>query len=122
MTDKAAIHVTTELHIRTRSPITPEAFHARVMAFADQLMDLEAGDKQLSDTTISGDADETRVTVEMIVFTDDHLCAVMKAITATRAAIHALGDATPGWPDVKEILAALEQATVQTEPALVSAC
>lgn len=121
MTETIAIHVSTELRLHTHRPITPETFHARVTDFADHVMDLEGQDADLSDTSVSGDAGELTVTVETVVHTDDHIEAIMKTLTLTRSAIHAIGDSTPGWPGVHEILAALQQANVHTESALLPA-
>ncbi|MEU0560919.1 hypothetical protein [Dactylosporangium sp. NPDC006015] len=122
MTNPAAIRVMIELTLATTSPTTSDDFHQHVEAFTDELMDLEESDATLSDTSVAGDARTKVVTVDLCVMTEDHLEALIKASTATRTALHALGDGTSGWPTGDEIAHALSQANVQTEAMATAPC
>lgn len=114
-----AIHVTMLLTLG--GTWEPDDFHDRVATFADELMSVESGDPDLTDTSIDGDSGESTVEVEMTVLTDDALDAIMKAATAARTAIHALGGSTSRWPNYQHIIQALNSASIATEPALIAA-
>jgi hypothetical protein len=70
---------------------------SRFDALADALYELDASDPDLSDTDLGASLDEGWATVSMTVSAADQAEAGTKALCAARAAIHAIGDGTPGW-------------------------
>jgi hypothetical protein len=65
--------------------------------FVDGLLDLEEADTTVTDPDLAADMATGRADVQMIVDADDPAAAMVKALATLRAAIHAIGDATPGW-------------------------
>lgn len=63
-----------------------------------ELLQLEGADNVL-DTAVSADAARREVTIELVGCGPDPIQALLNGISAMRAAIHAAGGATPGWPD-----------------------
>jgi hypothetical protein len=63
----------------------------------DALLDLEEADAAVEDPDIAADVSNGHVDVQMIIDADDPAQAMVKALATLRAAIHAIGDATPGW-------------------------
>ena len=63
----------------------------------DALLDLEEADTAIEDPDIAADVSTGGVDVQMIIEADDPALAMVKAFATLRAAIHAIGDATPGW-------------------------
>jgi hypothetical protein len=118
MSKRTAIHVITELHVRRTE--SDEGFHDRVEAVMEELVAIEQSDDELSDATVSGDAGAGQVVVELLVLTDDPLYAITRSAAAIRAAVHAAGHGTPGWPDNDELALALDQASTRTEAALIA--
>ena len=66
-------------------------------ALADALYDLEAGDQAIEDTDLGASLAGGHATVTMTVDAGDQAQAGTKALATVRAAIHAIGGATPGW-------------------------
>jgi len=58
---------------------------------------VENGDDTITDADIAGTLSTGDVDVQMIVKALDPAEAAAKALGAVRAAVHAVGDATPGW-------------------------
>ncbi len=121
MSDRVATQVTTEFHINPALGRSVEEFHERALTLTDQLMEQEEADELVSDTTVSSDAGEYIITVEFLVFLPNMIEASAHALTFLRAALHALGASTPGWPDYQQIAEALETSKIQTERTLVPA-
>jgi len=69
----------------------------RLEPLMDALLDLEEADASIQDPDIAADVSTGHVDVQMIVDADDPASAMVKAFATLRAAIHAIGDATPGW-------------------------
>jgi hypothetical protein len=69
---------------------------------------------------LGGDAVRLAWTIEMVVVTDDEFDALMRALTNIRTALHALGDATHGWPTAGDVRSTFTPAAVQTERTLVT--
>lgn len=90
----------TEMEVRADGEIPDEHFDA----LADALYDLDAGDPAVADTDITACLADSRVTVSMVVDAEDPADAATKALCAVRAAIHAIGDATPGWETAKGVM------------------
>lgn len=107
MSRRPAIHVITDLRVRHAEP--DAAFHHRVDALMDELVVIEQNDVELTDGTVSGDSGGRRVTIELLVLTDDPVYAVTRSICAVRAAV----EAVLPWD--------LEDARARTEPATVAA-
>jgi hypothetical protein len=70
---------------------------SRFDALADALYELDAADPDLSDTDLGASLAKGWATVSMTVDAADQAEAGTKALCAARAAIHAMGDGTPGW-------------------------
>jgi hypothetical protein len=107
---RAAIHVITELCSRRTG--SDADFRDHVEVLMDELVAIEQNDVELSDGTVVGDPGGRRITVELLVLTDDPMYAIAGSTSAIRAAIHAAG---AGRSFV------LDRASVRTEPALVAA-
>lgn len=61
------------------------------------------------DSSVSSDAAENIVTIEVTVEAEDLDDGIARAMGAMRSAIHAVGDATPGWPSHKVIMEMIAQ-------------
>jgi hypothetical protein len=69
----------------------------RLSKLMDALLDVETCDKAISDPDLAASLNTGDVDVQMTVEADDVAEAATKALCAIRTAIHAIGDATPGW-------------------------
>ena len=74
-----------------------ESCEPRLEPLMDALLDLEGADAAIEDPDIAADVSTGCVDVQMIIEADDPASAMVKAFATLRAAIHAIGDATPGW-------------------------
>jgi hypothetical protein len=81
--------------VRCTGPESPCA--SRLEPLMDALLDLEEADAAVEDPDIAADVSNGHVDVQMIIDADDPAQAMVKALATLRAAIHAIGDATPGW-------------------------
>jgi hypothetical protein len=70
---------------------------ARLTKLTDGLLDVENCDGAITDADVAGKLGTGDVEVQMIVTALDPAEAAGKALGAVRAAVHAAGDATPGW-------------------------
>jgi hypothetical protein len=70
----------------------------------DALLDLEEVDPAIADPDLAANLDNGRVDVQMIVDAEDPAAAMVKALATLRSAIHAIGDATPGWETTTAIM------------------
>ncbi|MET9784433.1 hypothetical protein [Nocardiopsis alba] len=100
MTGQLAVMVGTNLHVSFSHPVSQDEFHDYAARLMDELLALEECDNSITDSTVSSDADERLFTVEIVVRTDDQFEASEKAFATLRAALHAAGAGTPGWPTV----------------------
>ena len=82
-----------EIELDAAGPIS----EARFDALADALYDLDAGDSAVENADLGASLADGRATVSMTVDADDPAEAGTRALCAVRAAVHAIGDATPGW-------------------------
>jgi len=73
------------------------AFGARLDTLMEALLSLEAADSAIEDPDLTADLTSCSVDVEMMVEAADPAAAMVKALATLRAAIHAIGDATPAW-------------------------
>ncbi|MFZ0186294.1 MAG: hypothetical protein WAL72_05025 [Streptosporangiaceae bacterium] len=76
----------------------------RFDALANALYDLDASDPEITDTDLGAALTEGRVTVSMAIDADDPAVAATKALCAVRAALHAIGNATPGWEAARSVM------------------
>ncbi|GAA1782393.1 hypothetical protein [Streptomonospora arabica] len=95
---KQAVKVAFDLYVATAVPVSPASFHRRASSLMDALMDLDACNDDIADPTVSSDAGESVMNVEVLVFTDDPIAALEKASAILRTALHAAGAATSAWP------------------------
>jgi hypothetical protein len=72
---------------------TLDDLDAQADRLADALYDLH----DIIDPDLGGSLAEGRLDVTMVVEADDLADATAKSLCAVRAAIHAVGGATPGW-------------------------
>jgi hypothetical protein len=63
----------------------------------DQLAIIDESTPALLDYAVSSDATDNTVTFELTVDAEDQMEALAGAVSWVRAAIHAIGGATPGW-------------------------
>ncbi len=75
----------------------PSSCGPRLAPLMTALLDLEAADDSVTDPDLTADITTGYVEVELTVEAEDAIGAITKAVTTLRAAIHAIGDATPGW-------------------------
>ena len=69
----------------------------RLDPLMEALLDLEMADAAIEDPDIAAEVTTGRVDVQMTIEAEDPAVAMVKALATLRAAIHAIGDATPGW-------------------------
>jgi hypothetical protein len=82
----------------------PESCAPRLGPLMEALLDLEDADSAISDPDLATDLSSGLVDVQMIVDADDPAVAMVKALATLRAAIHAIGDATPGWETTSAVM------------------
>jgi hypothetical protein len=83
----------TEIELDALSAIEEERFDA----LADALANPDAADPTIDGTDLGASLADGRATVSMSVEATDQAGAAAKTVCTVRAAIHAIGDATPGW-------------------------
>ncbi len=82
--------------------------HQRAEAVMAELVELsEIG--TILDSTVSADAQRGEFTVEVTVAAEDLDDGIARAMAAMRTAIHAVGDATPGWPSHEDVMEMIAQ-------------
>lgn len=69
----------------------------RLDPLMEALLNLEEADAAIADPDLAADLGTGCVDVQMIVEAADPAAAMVKALATLRAAIHAIGYATPGW-------------------------
>jgi len=84
--------------------ISLKSCEPRLEPLMDALLDLEKADAAIEDPDIAADVSSGHVDVQMIVDADDPALAMVKALATLRAAIHAIGDATPGWETSSSVM------------------
>lgn len=72
-------------------------FENRLTILMDALLDLEKADTAIADPDVAANLARGRADVQMVVEATDPAEAAVKALATLRAAIHAIGEATPGW-------------------------
>ncbi len=82
----------------------PEVFPGRLDDLMEQLLSLENADSAVEDPDLAADLSTGCVDVQMIIEAPDPAEAMVKAFATLRAAIHAMGDATPGWETANTIM------------------
>ncbi|MFV2196516.1 hypothetical protein [Nocardiopsis sp. LOL_012] len=105
------VMVTVDIHVNTMSPVPVEQFHQRATKLMDELMALNECNPDISDPTVSSDAERSILSVEILVGTADQLKAVNKAFEVLHTALHAAGAKTTGWPPI-----AIDHLENRTEP------
>lgn len=84
--------------------IGPGACDTRLEPLMDALLDLEEADSAIDDPDLAANLESGCVDVQMVVDADDPAAAMVKALSTLRAAIHAIGDATPGWETASAVM------------------
>jgi len=82
----------------------PSGCADRLDLLMEALLGLETADSNIADPDLAADLTTGRVDVQMIVEAADPAVAMVKALATLRAAIHAIGDATPGWETVAAVM------------------
>ncbi len=82
----------------------PGSFKDRLDPLMEALLRLEAADSTVDDPDLAADLSMCRVDVQMIVEAADPAAAMVKALATLRAAIHAIGDVTPGWETTSAVM------------------
>jgi hypothetical protein len=92
----------TEVALDARAPISESRFGD----LAEALRALDAGDPEIADVDLDGSLADGCATVTMTVEADDPADAATKALCVARTALHAIGEATPGWERAPSVLRA----------------
>lgn len=80
-------------------------FEPRLGPLMEALLALAAAaDAAVEDPDLTADLSSGRVEVQMIADADDPAAAMVRALATLRAAIHAIGDATPGWETASAVM------------------
>lgn len=103
MTTRTAVMVVVDIHISADQPISNDLFHTRATQLMDELMALSECNPEVADPVVSSDAQEGVLTVEILIFTDDQIEAINKALTVLRTGLHAAGAKTAGWPGIERL-------------------
>jgi hypothetical protein len=82
----------------------PAAFGVRLDPLMEALLRLEAADAAIEDPELAADLGTCGLDVQMTVEAEDPAAAMVKALATLRAAIHAVGGATPGWETTTAIM------------------
>lgn len=78
---------------------TPEMIHAHGEAVMRELLELEGLNSDFTDSTVSTDAAERSITVEVLILDETDPPRVLgRGLDLIRTAIHAAGGSTPNWP------------------------
>jgi hypothetical protein len=84
--------------------VGPDSCEHRLDPLMEALLDLEAADAAITDPDLAADLSTGRVDVQMLIDADDPAVAMVKALATLRAAIQAIGDATPGWETTTAVM------------------
>jgi hypothetical protein len=84
--------------------VGPDSCEQRINPLMEALFDLEAADAAIADPDLAADLSTGCVDIQMIVDAPDPAAAMVKALATLRAAIHAIGDATPGWETTTAVM------------------
>jgi len=84
--------------------VGPDSCEPRLDPLLEALLDLEAADAAIADPDLAAELSTGRVDVQMIIEADDPAEAMVKALATLRSAIHAIGDATPGWETATAVM------------------
>jgi hypothetical protein len=84
--------------------VGPDSCEQRLDPLMEAFLDLEVVDAAITDPDLAADLGTGCVDVQMIVEADDPAAAMVKALATLRAAIHAIGDATPGWETTTAVM------------------
>ncbi|WP_018654904.1 hypothetical protein [Actinomadura flavalba] len=76
----------------------------RVEEFLDALADLEEADPSIHDVDVTAALATGDVSATMYVRADDLADAGQKIVATVRAALHEIGDGTPGWEHVAQAM------------------
>ena len=82
----------------------PDSREQRIDPLTEALLDLEAVDDAITDPDLAADLSTDCVDIQMIVDAGDPAEAMVKALATVRAAIHAIGHATPGWETTTAVM------------------
>ncbi|MER6626362.1 hypothetical protein [Streptomyces sp. NPDC000931] len=99
MSVRTATQLSLQFRLGTDPASTPEMVHAHGETVMRELLELERHNPDFTDSTVSTDALERTVTVEILVLDEgDPPRVLRRALDLIRTAIHAAGGATPNWP------------------------
>lgn len=82
--------------------------HERAEAVMAELVELSE-DGSILDSAVSSDSERAIVDIEVTVNATDLDDGIARSMAAMRTAIHAVGDATPGWPSHKDVMEMIAQ-------------
>jgi hypothetical protein len=84
--------------------VGPDSCEQRTDPLMEAFLDLEAADHAITDPDLAADLSTGCVDIPMIIDAADPAAAMVKALATLRAAIHAIGDATPGWETTTAVM------------------
>jgi hypothetical protein len=103
MTTPGLLHLSFEFRVEMDGDL--DAFHEHGNVVMDELLKLEECNDDVHDATVSTDAGRRTIMIEFDVRSENEPAALAKALDVTRAAVHAAGGSTPGWPRYDEVKA-----------------
>jgi hypothetical protein len=83
---------------------TADQFHDHGERVMQELLKLEDCDPDVTDSSVGTDYSDQTVTISVLVFADDEVQGLGKALAVIRSAVHAAGAATPFWPTVNDLV------------------
>ena len=103
MTAQTEAMVMVDIHVSTDQPTSDDLFHTRATQLMDELMPLSECNPEAAGPVVNSNAQKSVLTVEILIFTDDQIEAINKALTVLRTGLHAAGAQTAGWPSIERL-------------------
>ncbi|GAA1466048.1 hypothetical protein NE857_10765 [Nocardiopsis exhalans] len=113
MSARKATQLSLQFQLAAAPATTPEMFHAHGEAVMRELLELERLNSDFTDSTVSTDAAERSITVEILLLDETDPTRVLgRGLDLVRTAIHAAGGSTRNWP-VSPLPSKVNMATTQ---------
>lgn len=113
MSARKATQLCLQFQLTTAPEHTPEMIHAHGETVMRELLKLEQLNSDFTDSTVSTDAAERTITVEILLLDETDPPVVLgRGLDVIRTAIHAAGGSTRNWP-VSALPSKVNMATTQ---------
>ncbi|RNL85827.1 hypothetical protein [Halostreptopolyspora alba] len=101
MSERDATQLSPQFGLSMLPRTNREDVHAHGERVMQELLKLERCNSDFSDSAVSTDAEQSTITVDLLIFGLVEPTAVLeRALAIIRTAAHAAGGATPVWPSV----------------------